>query len=374
MVKLFVVGIVCMRTKIIGFKVIDLYSSGAKIISYASMHKILESSGIVGNLQLNADNKIEPYPSYYKLEEYTKYDKDGAALESEKAVVLGISYNVTKMSNSEYYFVQDSTNGMTKRILYYSKGSVSTTYITDSGKLQVIDKFLKDEKVVNCRVIGGDIDYTDKFIEIAKDKLKKYLAKIRLMQSVSLDIEMDKFGGISLVKGEIDILNLNFGTSILHESFKEVRCNKLLIGGGIEVISRIGSIDVKEVILMDGVREILTASFYKCGAEKIKLPDTLKTIRQSSFSNCTHLVSLEFPSDLNSIKAHVCQRCQRLETVKINNSSTVIDTKAFIGCIKLRYIIFDKNIDDTTFHEYEEAIEKLKKSLGIPRDVQLIKD
>ncbi len=78
--------------------------------------------------------------------------------------------------------------------------------------------------------------------------------------------------------------------------------------------------------------------------ESIKIPEGVKAIGNSAFSDCEHLFSLTLPNSVTSIGRSAFQGCTGLTSVNIPNSVRSIGKSAFWGCTSLTFITIHNSI------------------------------
>lgn len=127
---------------------------------------------------------------------------------------------------------------------------------------------------------------------------------------------------------------------------------------------------VEEVVVPDTVGDFLYPSvFAGCGnLKKIRLPDSITTIRSNMFDLCTSLTSINFPKNLQSIQSSAFYGCDGLvnidlthctnlttigkavfiysdniQKVSLPGSVTTIGDSAFMDCKSLTDVVFDAN-------------------------------
>lgn len=101
-------------------------------------------------------------------------------------------------------------------------------------------------------------------------------------------------------------------------------------------------------------KEVTTiGSFYHSNLESIVLPDTIKSIDSSAFSNCTSLKSINLPNSIEYIGNNAFVLCRSLTNIVIPDSVTILNKGTFNGCTSLSSISIGNNIsliDDMCFY------------------------
>lgn len=101
----------------------------------------------------------------------------------------------------------------------------------------------------------------------------------------------------------------------------------------VEVNNRLGYIDKNG-----------TFSDYKGSASEIILPNTVKSIGDKAFYNCTVLTSVTIPDSVTNIGSKSFYGCTRLKTIEISDSVTSIGDETFKNCSNLTNITIKKNV------------------------------
>ena len=119
------------------------------------------------------------------------------------------------------------------------------------------------------------------------------------------------------------------------------------ISTGLEVIpnSCFSSTALKTVIIPEGVKNINSSAFSNCQKlEYLTLPNTLVSIGSSSFSNCMKLGSVVIPSSVKTIDSSAFSSCSSLANVIIPSSVKTLGGSAFSGCYSLTGVIIPSSI------------------------------
>ena len=92
--------------------------------------------------------------------------------------------------------------------------------------------------------------------------------------------------------------------------------------------------------------EIYKYAFSGCsGLTSITIPDSIKTINNSTFSGCTGLTRIVIPNSITTIDSGAFYGCSRLNSVTLGNNVTSIGTNAFNSCGKLVEVINNSSLN-----------------------------
>lgn len=119
--------------------------------------------------------------------------------------------------------------------------------------------------------------------------------------------------------------------------------------------------NIKSIILPDTIITIEENAFYQCsGLETVHLGNSISTIEKRAFSRCSSINSIYLPNSLITLGVASFEYCTNLQTVYMGNSIDKLEMKAFQYCKNLTDIYFNGTIDEWN------AIEKDKEwDLGI---------
>lgn len=115
-----------------------------------------------------------------------------------------------------------------------------------------------------------------------------------------------------------------------------------------------GCTNLKHVTLPNALTSIGNQAFYQCiNLEEIELPSTVKSIGGNAFFSCSQLSSVILPSSLTSIGEGCFNGCTSVTSILIPESLTSLESYAFKDCNSLKSIVFDNTvvaIKDNTFY------------------------
>jgi len=100
----------------------------------------------------------------------------------------------------------------------------------------------------------------------------------------------------------------------------------------------------------NSVTTIYDRAFYNCTSlTNIEIPNSVTTIGDA-FSFCTGLTSIEIPNSVTSIGSNAFFRCDGLTSIEIPNSVTSIGNKAFYNCPNLTKILIRGDQRDALYY------------------------
>jgi hypothetical protein len=93
------------------------------------------------------------------------------------------------------------------------------------------------------------------------------------------------------------------------------------------------------ITLPETVKAISASAFTNCSRlQKIHIPEGVTSIGASAFAGCKKLKQLVLPAGLQEIQEQLCNLCEALDSVRLPAGLTIIPQKAFNGCSALRSI------------------------------------
>lgn len=125
----------------------------------------------------------------------------------------------------------------------------------------------------------------------------------------------------------------------------------------IEEFSLDDCINLKEVILPDGLERLISYAFCSCyNLTKIDLGSRLTYIGDSCFRECSNLKEIDIPSSVSYIGKGCFNRCSNLTKINIPSSVSVIKSNCFKMCVSLKRIIIGDNESDNIIIEGEDNL------------------
>ena len=119
-----------------------------------------------------------------------------------------------------------------------------------------------------------------------------------------------------------------------HSSHFKIQDDLLLSSDGSQLISYMGK--GSSVTIPDCVRSIGDSAFSECNSlAALNLPDGLTSIGNNAFSECKSLETLNLPDGLTSIGNRAFSKCKSLETLNLPDGLTSIGNNAFSECKSL---------------------------------------
>ena len=103
----------------------------------------------------------------------------------------------------------------------------------------------------------------------------------------------------------------------------------------------------------------------------VKIPNSVKSINDFAFYNCTKLKIINIPNSVTSIGGGAFERCKSLTSITIPNSVTNIEKEAFYGCSSLSSITIPNSVTSIGGHAFAGCS---LTSITIPNSVTSIGD
>ena len=130
--------------------------------------------------------------------------------------------------------------------------------------------------------------------------------------------------------------------------------------------------NLKTIEFEEGITQIPTGIFGNTGLENVKIPDTVTSIGERSFADCTKLEKIIFSEKIETINGRAFLGCSSLKSVSLPDSITSMDTEIFSGCTSLSSVKLPNkcvNITSSTFEGCTSLTE-----ITLPDTVTTIQD
>ena len=142
---------------------------------------------------------------------------------------------------------------------------------------------------------------------------------------------------------------------------------------------------LQDITLYDGLEYIGVNAFALTGLESIEIPNTVTTIMQGAFQQCSNLSSVTLPNQLEILPPMIFAKCSSLESIEIPNSVTNFDDGTmgtqdvasgapgyqFSECVSLSSVILSNRLQNIS--DYAFAVTGLTE-IEIPSNVGKIGD
>jgi hypothetical protein len=106
-----------------------------------------------------------------------------------------------------------------------------------------------------------------------------------------------------------------------------------------------GNTSVTTVVIPNSVTSIGNGAFQNCtGLTSITIPNSVTSIGGNTFSGCNSLASVTIPNSVTSIGGNTFIGCTSLTSITISSSVTSIGSNAFQNCIGLTSVIIPNSV------------------------------
>lgn len=120
------------------------------------------------------------------------------------------------------------------------------------------------------------------------------------------------------------------------------------------------------------VIRIGSRAFYNSRVQSIKIPNSVTSIGENAFEDCSKLVSIEIPNSVTSIGEYAFYYCSNLVSIEIPNSVTTLRRSVFKDCHSLVSIKIPNSVTDIDDYAFDNCSSL--KSIEIPNSVTDIDD
>ena len=125
------------------------------------------------------------------------------------------------------------------------------------------------------------------------------------------------------------------------------------------------------ITLPESVKRIAKSAFSNCTSlAEITLPTTLTTIEEFAFLHCTKFNTIVLPDGVTTIGKNAFERCTSLAEINVPEGVTRIQDRVFYGCTSLRSITLPTKVTSIGFGAFEGCTSLA--SINIPEGVTTI--
>ena len=118
---------------------------------------------------------------------------------------------------------------------------------------------------------------------------------------------------------------------------------------------------ITKIVIPNSITSIRNSAFYNCSSlTSINIPNSVTRIGEGAFFNCESLTSIDIPNSITHIESGAFQGCTSLTSINIPDSVVSIQHQVFYGCTSLKSVNIPNsvtNIGDYTFHVGETTEE-----------------
>ena len=156
--------------------------------------------------------------------------------------------------------------------------------------------------------------------------------------------------GLKLIWGplyNVKDYKIKDGTRVIGDgAFRERKSNSIAIPDSVISIGDEAfweCTSLTSIEIPDSVKSIGDGAFAGCTSlTSIALPDSITSLGNEAFCGCESLTSIEIPDSVKSIGGNAFRFCESLTSIAIPDSVTSIGDKAFLGCTSLKVINIPK--------------------------------
>lgn len=137
-----------------------------------------------------------------------------------------------------------------------------------------------------------------------------------------------------------------------------------------------GVIDIPDTVISGGqpytVTAINNAVFPNSAVTSVTIPDSVTSIHDVSFFNCSQLTNISIPNSVTYIGYSAFSYCTSLKSITLPSSLSTISRALFSGCSQLTTIHIPDSVSSIQFYAFHDC-ENLK-TIRIPVSVTSIRD
>ena len=154
-------------------------------------------------------------------------------------------------------------------------------------------------------------------------------------------------------------------TSIVVDSGNAVYDSRNGCNAIIKTASNTLIVGCQNTIIPNSVTSIGEGAFYNCSSlTSIQIPNSVTSIGDAAFYNCSSLTSIQIPNSVTSIGVYVFYYCSSLTSVEIGNSVTSIGYGAFYNCSSLTSIEIPNSVTSIGYYAFEDCSSLTSVEIG----------
>ena len=115
-----------------------------------------------------------------------------------------------------------------------------------------------------------------------------------------------------------------------------------------------------KVVIPEGVKEIEHNCFSNEKMTELVLPNSLVSIGQGAFQNCSKLTKVEIPDSVTSIGRGAFSGCSSVSELKLSGNVKKLDSSVFSGTTNLKKVVVPEGVEEIEFFAFSDSgIEEL---------------
>ncbi|MBR3817884.1 MAG: leucine-rich repeat protein [Clostridia bacterium] len=178
---------------------------------------------------------------------------------------------------------------------------------------------------------------------------------------------LDTNTGRLIINGSGEMYDWISGSSVPWYSYRSY-IEKVRISNSVTSIGEYAFYDcsgLTSITIPDSVTSIGKYAFYYCsGLSRITIPDGVTSIGVSAFYGCTKLTSITIPDGVTSIGGSAFWDCYGLTSITIPDSVTSIGGSAFYGCTKLTSITIPDSVTSIGYRAFFRCTGLTRITIG----------
>ena len=115
--------------------------------------------------------------------------------------------------------------------------------------------------------------------------------------------------------------------------------------------------NIKKIIIPDSVESIENNAFFNCtNLTSINISNSIKNIKDFAFEWCESLTSINIPDLVEHIEKYAFGHCENLTSINISDSVEYIGNRAFYDCKNLKSITIPNSIKYIGYHAFCDCV------------------
>lgn len=115
---------------------------------------------------------------------------------------------------------------------------------------------------------------------------------------------------------------------------------------------------ITKIVIPNSITSIRNSAFYNCSSlTSINIPNSVTRIGEGAFFHCESLTSIDIPNSITHIESGAFQGCTSLTSINIPDSVVSIQHQVFYGCTSLKSVTIPNSVTSIGYYAFHAIYE-----------------